>query len=327
MSYKSLIKKNQIVITSFQERLNNFIETQHMFNKVNKKNCLVSIKKNENEYEYHIQDGIIILKERIGSNSKYGIIYLTTNEINKKIFATKITLINDYNYLEILLAQQLSDISSKNLSPHFIFIYKILYCYNNFKDENIPKLIKKNNYYISINEFLNGTFKNFLELKLSYEYIFNAFQQIMIAILSFHYFTGGMYHNDCHYNNFLFLKIKPGGYFHYKLFNNNYYVKNMGYLWFIWDFGLISAEPYYKNQRIKDYFRIIYFFNLDLPILKRIKNIINYIQSYEKDYEYNFGSSDKIFFEKFIFDNKILLTKFPKSSKIINKIPYIINDF
>ena len=70
MSYKSLIKKNQIVITSFQERLNNFIETQHMFNKVNKKNCLVSIKKNENEYEYHIQDGIIILKERIGSNSK-----------------------------------------------------------------------------------------------------------------------------------------------------------------------------------------------------------------------------------------------------------------
>jgi phosphatidate cytidylyltransferase len=62
-------------------------------------------------------------------------------------------------------------------------------------------------------------------------------------------------HNDCHTGNFLFHKIKPGGYFHYNIFGIDYYLENLGYLWVIWDFGL--TEFYNLKPINTDYLRII----------------------------------------------------------------------
>lgn len=327
MSYKYTIAITNNKLNSFQKRIDDFKETELYFRKLNKYNCLVSYKKSGDLYEYHLNNGIIILKKRIGSSSRYGIIYLTTNKYTNKKFATKLTIMNDSNYNEIVIATRLSNISLRNLSPHFLFIYKSFFCINNKLDINIPELIKKNNYYICVNELINGNLKQFFELNLSFKYTLNAFQQILISILSFHYFTNGTYHSDCHYKNFLYIKIKSGGYFHYKIFGNNYYIKNMGYLWLIWDFGLARDEMIYKLQRIKDYFRIIVFFELSLN--NTIINIVKNILSYEDNYQLYFGNSDKKFFDECITKNNILLTlkDLSKSFKIINKKPYIINDF
>ena len=330
MTYKLSLTYDKIPINTFQKRINDFKDTELNLRKLEKYNCLISVKKSGNFYEYYINNGLIILKKRIGSKSRYGIIYLTINKFNQKIFATKLTIMNDSNYKEILIATRLSKISLKNLSPHFLFIYKSFYCINNNSDKNIPELINKKNYYISVNELVNGNLKQYFDLNLSYEFILNAFQQILLAILSFHYFTDGTYHSDCHYKNFLFVKIKSGGYFHYKIFGNNYYVKNMGYLWLIWDFGLALDETIYKLQRIKDYFRIIVFFDLvSKSNNKKFMDIIKKILSYENSYQLYFGNSDKNFFDECVFKNNILLTfqNLSKSSKIINKKPYIINDF
>ena len=330
MTYKLSLENEKLPINSFQKRLDEFKETEFHLRKIEKYNCLVSVKKADGLYEYHINNGIIILKKRIGSKSRYGVIYLTTTKFNNKKFATKLTLANDYNYNEILISSNLSKISLRNLSPHFLLVYKSFYCNNNNTDKKIPELIKKNNYYIIVNELINGNFKQFLDLNLSYEYILNAFQQILISILSFHYFTKGIYHSDCHYKNFLFVKIKSGGYFHYKIFGNNYYIKNMGYLWLIWDFGLARDDIFYKLQRLKDYFRIINFFtSYFLKSYNKINDIANKIISYEDNYQFYFGNSDKKFFEECVFKYNILLTlkDLTKSSKIINKKPYIINDF
>ena len=330
MTYKLSLTYDKIPINTFQKRINDFKDTELNLRKLEKYNCLKSVKKSGNFYEYYINNGLIILKKRIGSKSRYGIIYLTINKFNQKIFATKLTIMNDSNYKEILIATRLSKISLKNLSPHFLFIYKSFYCVNNNSDKNIPELINKKNYYISVNELVNGNLKQYFDLNLSYEFILNAFQQILLAILSFHYFTDGTYHSDCHYKNFLFVKIKSGGYFHYKIFGNNYYVKNMGYLWLIWDFGLALDETIYKLQRIKDYFRIIVFFDLvSKSNNKKFMDIIKKILSYENSYQLYFGNSDKKFFDECVFKNNILLTfqNLSKSSKIINKKPYIINDF
>lgn len=329
MTYKLSLENEKLPINSFQKRLDEFKETEFHLRKIEKYNCLVSVKKADDLYEYYINNGLIILKKRIGSKSRYGVIYLTTTKFNNKKFATKLTLANDYNYNEILISSNLSKISLRNLSPHFLLVYKSFYCNNN-TDKKIPELIKKKNYYIIVNELINGNFKQFLDLNLSYEYILNAFQQILISILSFHYFTKGIYHSDCHYKNFLFVKIKSGGYFHYKIFGNNYYIKNMGYLWLIWDFGLARDDIFYKLQRLKDYFRIINFFtSYFLKSYNKINDIANKIISYEDNYQFYFGNSDKKFFEECVFKYNILLTlkDLTKSSKIINKKPYIINDF
>ena len=330
MTYKLSLENEKLPINSFQKRLDEFKETEFYLRKIEKYNCLVSVKKADDLYEYYINNGLIILKKRIGSKSRYGVIYLTTTKFNNKKFATKLTLANDYNYNEILISSNLSKISLRNLSPHFLLVYKSFYCNNNNTDKKIPELIKKNNYYIIVNELINGNFKQYLDLNLSYEYILNAFQQILISILSFHYFTKGIYHSDCHYKNFLFVKIKSGGYFHYKIFGNNYYIKNMGYLWLIWDFGLARDDIFYKLQRLKDYFRIINFFtSYFLKSYNKINDIANKIISYEDNYQFYFGNSDKKFFEECVFKYNILLTlkDLTKSSKIINKKPYIINDF
>ena len=321
---------NKLTINTFQKRIDDFKETELYLRKLEKYNCLLSVRKSGDFYEYYINNGVVILKKRIGSKSRYGIIYLTTNKFNNKKFATKLTIMNDSNYNEILIATRLSKISLRNLSPHFLFVYKSFYCINNKSDKHIPELIKKKNYYISVNELINGNLKQFFDLHLSFEFMLNAFQQIMISILSFHYFTEGTYHSDCHYKNFLYIKIKPGGYFHYKLFGKNYYVKNMGYLWLIWDFGLALNDMLYKLQRIRDYFRIIEFFTLIIKSEnQKIIDIANNILKYQYNYQLYFGNSDKKFFEECIFKNNILSTlkDITKSSKIINKKPYIINDF
>jgi hypothetical protein len=332
---KSVLVSNKLSINTFQKRLDEFKETEYYLRKLNKYNCLTSVKNIDDIYEYHLDNGKIILKNRMGSKSKYGIIFLTTNKFNKKLFATKLTNMTDENTREIDISRHLSDISIKKLSPHFLLIYKTFFCLNKKTDKYIPNLIKYENYYISINELINGTLKQFLHLKLPFEFVLNAFQQIIISILSFHYFTNGIYHHDCHYKNFLYVKIKAGGYFHYKLFGNDYYIKNLGYLWLIWDFGLARDDDYSKSLRIKDYFRIIEFFQLDndlslMSVLdKNIINIARQILTYRNNYLYYFENSDKKFFDECIFKNNLLLTKLDikTSIKTINKKPYIINDF
>ena len=52
-------------------------------------------------------------------------------------------------------------------------------------------------------------------------------------------------HCDTHGGNFLYHKIKPGGYFHYNLYGKDYYLENIGFLWVIWDFGLIN--PFHNS--------------------------------------------------------------------------------
>lgn len=57
-----------------------------------------------------------------------------------------------------------------------------------------------------------------------------------------------MRHNDLHAGNVLVHKIKPGGYFLYKINNKNYYVPNLGYVFLLWDFGMISIPGMIKGK-------------------------------------------------------------------------------
>lgn len=320
----------------YYKRIENYKKIIRYFKNIKNNQCLVPIKKRNNYlvnyYEYNLNNNKIILKKRIGSNSRYGVIYLTHLKLNEYLFATKLTPINIDNNFEIKLVKKLSKITLYDLNPHFLLTYKNLYCYNEENTNKLPTIIKNNNYNILINELADENLKNFLKYINDSELILNAYQQIFISILSFHYFTKGLYHGDCHYKNFLYKKINPGGYFHYNIFGEDIYIENKGYIWFIWDFGLVKAK-YNKKKRLEDYIRINYFFKPNEEYNNNNKFILvnEYVKKIEKMEfldELLFKNSDVNFFKDFLFKFKNLYSyKYNKYSFIINKFPYIIKKF
>jgi len=250
----------------------------------------------------------VILKNKIGSDSKYGIVYLCSfRDKNKRLykFAVKIGLDTYDLRNEIKINKILTLATVNNKCPHFPIMYNSVKCDNflnfdnsNFnysksksknKDEldeeiknikNYPQLIKNNRGYplnSIFSELANGDLMMFI---IKYHknkcFIENALSQIFISLLFFYQETGH-YHNDAHWGNFLFHKIKKGGYFHYKINGKDYYIENIGYLWVIWDFGMAKLINSRFDIRT-DYHRIIGAF-----INRDIKKILS-IDGFDEDF-------------------------------------------
>lgn len=252
--------------------------------KINKDQCLTHI--GIDQYKINKK---IILSRRIGSNSKFGVVYESkgTNNFDKLLkFASKIMKKTNNNNNEIEISKIVSELALENKNPHFPINYKKLECNLQQDLEVYPEIARKDPYYIFLSELADGDLKNFTrKFYDNYELMNNALSQILIAILSFH--CTGFYHDDCHAGNFLYHEINPGGYFHYKIKKydeNGYYdiyIENKGYLWLISDYGLsdkISLEEDddicypidTEYQFFSDYHLIIrYFLNK--------KDIYNYI--------------------------------------------------
>ena len=227
----------------------------------NKKNCLKFYKITDGKPEFTINNSIHV-KNQIGNKSKDGIVYIGSFKDNEnKIFkyAIKIAILKK-SEKEIEYLEKLRNAILKHQSPHFPLLYSTLYCDDmRVEAKNIepsvlatyPKLLlkitkKKTPIVILLNELANGDLKTFMTQHYdNKDLIGNAFVQVQLSLFSF-YLTTGALHMDSHWGNFLFHKIKSGGYFHYKISNVDYYLKNMGYLWVIWDFGLskdFSVKP------------------------------------------------------------------------------------
>jgi predicted unusual protein kinase regulating ubiquinone biosynthesis (AarF/ABC1/UbiB family) len=157
----------------------------------------------------------------------------------------------------------------------------------------------------------------------------------------FHYYTNN-YHCDTHTGNFLFHKIKPGGYFHYNIYGKDYYLENQGYLWVVWDFGLI--EPFQNSKEINnnkfgniyteepityDYNNIFRMFDWAEEYLTKdfinINNLLlkNIINKYKQEFNFSLYKQLSIEILEFLVKNVSSFTTI-KPSNLINKTPYII---
>ena len=320
----------------------------------------------------------IILKTQIGSESNNGIVYLSSfRDKNKKLFkyAAKISLYNFDSYKESKTLEILTEAVLNNTCPHFPILYGFVVC-NSFKDfstssfvesdksnnktsykHNVkdlklyPKLVAdnyKSQFCCFINELANGDLIKFIDIHYNNEKLLkNALVQIYLSLMFF-YKEIKMFHNDAHWGNFLFHKIKPGGYFFYSILGSNYYVENLGYLWVIWDVERMIKFNNTENKRIKvDFYRIIHGF-----ISKKNNGWIDY--DVDKDYEkiilqvkkdlfvtpvidhlefYDFKYTNHKFkaYIKYILSifakYKLIHTTLNKTDTIINKTPYIITEF
>jgi hypothetical protein len=384
------IKKVKKALTPFINRVsahiyhrNRYLILMRRELKGKKEGCLRVYKENPDKtFSYRIGNRII-LKKRIGSDSVYGIVYLSEfREMNKKVF-TFASKVYPYMYsrtimeLEILI--KLTNVVRMELCPHFPIFYGHVICntllhnkkfdIDSFKktkslDKTVsqkirkfPELIKKNSNSIIIttfNELANGDLWKFFELyKKNTNYIINALIQQLLSIMFFNYYTDRI-HMDTHPGNFLYHKVKAGGYFHYKIFGIDYYLENIGFLWVIWDFDLsLPKEKAIEKYNIKlnnviDYNRIIigylsrnnsgYNPHKEIDNNATIRNIaldlmINYYTTFKKiNFKFDVNNiRDYIYKLPEIISNimvngeSVFMKSLPKGEKIINKIPYTMN--
>jgi len=275
-----------------------------------------------NDGKYKIGNNII-LEKRIGSDSAYGIIYYSKLKLYK--FAAKIMSLVYYNTREIEIANNLSKLVLKRENPHFPIIYKHFTCFNPINNSNYPILTRDDKYLILLNELANGDLETLIALDyINNDLFINIIQQIYISILSFHK-KSRYAHCDAHSGNFLYHKIKPGGYFHYyiKDIKKNFYIENKGYLWIIWDYGNSQEiNPNEKKMIFDDYRRIHCYFrnrkynkdkNADDIIIK-LKQILEKLYTEAENENELWKQLKEHLFSKYI----------PKKNEIINSKPFYL---
>jgi len=241
---------------------------------INGDECLESkVFKSKNGYTINNK---INLYKKIGTESAFGVIYLTSivNSFGGFTIASKVMPNNGDNIEEINIMKLLRDeVLLKKRSKHFIFMYKHAIC-NKIPFDNKHRIV-------CVNELAHGDLKTLMtddEILKDDELMINILFQTLISIGTFHNIAGYV-HKDCHYGNFLYQKNYDKGYYEYSFNGISYYLKSCGYNIMIYDFGL-SEEIQYLNDYTKydyigkDYLRITCaFFNVKLGGWIETKNL------------------------------------------------------
>ena len=200
-------------------------------------------------------------------------------------FAIKIALNKENDSVkEIFILKKLQEFVQKGYQNfpiiyHSIDIKKKNYILQNMQTpilDDVSNFMNNRNFYnVYINELANSDLRHFLKdydnndqnSKYTDELLLNAVAQIFMSIASLH--NVGIKHNDTHFGNFLYHEIKPGGYIKYtiKIDSNKtetYYVKNLGFLWVIWDYGISTQLNYLYSDYFYDYEMLSLFLRKDV---------------------------------------------------------------
>ena len=191
-------------------------------------------------------------------------------------------------------------------------------------------------------EYLDGTLHQLLRTIIgntintinadNNEILKSIYSQALLSLYIFHN-KFNYYHKDSHLSNFFYKKvIKDNKYFHYQINGQNYYIKNVGYLIVLADYGLAEkkSETFDLNKIHEDYKQIIS--SILITCLNKYRQF--YIDDKidkRKIISANFTMEDKSSFNEFKLIDDLLKYFFvitpqsiPSSSEIINSKPYII---
>lgn len=319
--------------TLLNDRINNFYNISYILKDVDEYGCLDNTHNlSGKSYIYKIGNNIKIIK-KLGEGS-YGKVYLADD--NKFSFVCKIIPNKPYNLLENEIVIKLSNLVINQINPNFPITYKTIKCDEIQNSTDYPSNIINQKYFVMINELCNGDLYDFIynnDYLKNDQFLLNNIQQQILSVFAFHYYTKYI-HNDIHMGNFLFLKINPGGYLNYKVFGKNIYVKNLGYLWILWDYGLVK-EITNKNDILYDYENVFLNYikknksgrlyndiEINNDIYYNILDIYDYIINLYGN-SYNNEMTSNMFFE-YLLSKNMFFDKIPENEKVININPYII---
>jgi hypothetical protein len=198
---------------------------------------------------------VIFFDKQIGSQSMYGVAYMNMGKGFGKLlkFSCKIMASNVPEHkLEINILKKMSNLVLMKKNPNMPVVYSSIKCSKNCELDICPPNVKKNGYYIVLNELANSDIQNWLKQHYTQEVYESILMQVMFSIYSFHCL--GYSHNDCHLGNFLIHHIKPGGCWRYKVGKHNVYVPNHGYQLVLWDPGFAGKLSNFHFS--VDYYRV-----------------------------------------------------------------------
>lgn len=337
MSHKHLISLNHRL--NYYNVINKYLKKN--YEKSGYKNCLKNYKYVKGKQTFKL--GSKIITDNILGNGSYGIVfnahfkYSSTSSKNLNI-AIKITEITKENELEIELNKEVTTYIINNISPHFIIFYSVLLCdktdYSsdissldiNKEKYQIASILSNNEYYLILTELADGVFYDIAAYEPNNDIVHNCAVQCLLSMVFFNTLTNKS-HDDTHLDNFLYSYIKKEGYFHYNIYGVDYYLKNVGYLIMINDFGLSVSLN--NLNLIKD---LIYFADkLKIYEIINITKLLKYEMQSSSFVEMDFKDKQKHIYSllfKLLSETPEFKTQFFKSttppSKIINKTPYII---
>jgi len=280
----------------------------------------------------------INLYKKIGTESAFGVIYLTSivNSFGGFTIASKVMNDDFSNTNEIKIMKFITDeIILKKRSRHFVLMYKHAIC------KKIPFDDKYR--IVCVNELAHGDLKTLMEneeILKDDELMINLLFQTYISIGTFHN-TTGYAHRDAHHGNFLYQKNNEIGYYEYSFNGKSYYLKSCGYNIMIYDFGLSKSIKLMKNDDkfyniLIDYGRIIHAFlnkkydgwivNKKLPskyVNDKLSIVKRLILKTETIININDRNIDNKFFEYII--EKIFMVHSPKGLWLTERPDNVIN--
>jgi len=332
MTSKNYFSFNQR--TRYYNSINKYLKKYYEINGFN--NCLKNGK-----IQQTFRLGEKIVTDNIIGHGSYGIVFsghfLNSNSLSKKLsLAIKIAEVTKDNELEAELNKQVTQYVINNKCPHFIIFYSILLCdKHNHSIElfDIDKnkyetavILSNTEYYLILTELAEGVFYDIAAYETNFDIVDNCTIQCLLSMIFFNTLTNKL-HDDTHLDNFLYSHIKSGGYFHYNIYGVDYYLKNVGYLIMINDFGLVTNLDIYNLIKDIIYFaeklNNYYIFDIGKTLTNEMKNPNIIKMNLKHKQKYLYSLLFKLLSETPGFNNHLLTSKMP-SSKIINKTPYII---
>lgn len=207
----------------------------------------------------------IKLKKLIGTGD-WGNVYsacLSSDFKCRRKFAIKMSRITQEDYKEpytetstawyesLMLKDIIKPLITKNICPNLPLFIDTFLC--NKCDFIFRKGDTQHPCVITIMELASSDMTNFLKFgNPTDNEVYSALFQIMAGIHAIQ-ISGQILNNDIKTKNILVYNVKPGGYWHYKIFKNNFYVPNYGKMFVINDFGVSTLYnpnfQLYPNKR------------------------------------------------------------------------------
>lgn len=141
------------------------------------------------------------------------------------------------------------DLIKTNKCHNYSYVYNFALCKScnikpiNDDEEDVYKM-GSSQCAVTFMEAAHGdiySLQKFENLRFDEETAWSILYQLLMALQAMHS-TYGIYHHDIKLDNILVKSVEPRGYFEYKvendLLNDTFYVKNMGYLVLLSDFGI-----------------------------------------------------------------------------------------
>jgi hypothetical protein len=347
--YANIIQKNlKNLIDPYINRKSPFIKNRINYSKfILKKlnihdNEILSFYKfdNDDKPSFKLGSDIILIKDT-KTFYRSGIIYSSKFANNNLLkFAIKLFYAetDKQTNTEIKLNESLSNLVLNEICPHFPIVYKDLTGTLDknsidIKNKNIPLFFNEIYYSSKFNITIRELFDSNIITLVNFDtiYIKNLLIQTFLSLAFMHHYEE-MFQMEGKFNDIYYNKIKKGGYFHYYIYNNHYYLENIGYLGVLTNF-LYASNKYTNINIYDDFFNIIY--NAKIYIKKDNEEFYNFFKLLDSNFSkfdfkitkknFNKTLKDYVIYYLDLFASINLIHKsLPSNSYVINAKPYII---